>query len=444
MKRLILDYLRRNAVQLTFYALLISLDGVVNGIFTAGDDSFPRFFSLVQFALFMAATALFSDLQHGIAQTFSILPLTAGQIGRACWLATVGIPVITVGAMLFLGAGMAHLFLPDADFPARDLAMTTLLTLLWIGAAFVVVLRSRSGLHGNWRERLAWSGLVVLCASVWLLPGYGKSSVTIPIACGIGLPLTAAGWLYAGPLVLNCAGVRPAAAHSKNPRGRYHAQAGYGGIPRLISATFLRNFLIGLAIPGALALMDALNGGMKSWHVAGHSIAEMGILFPFFLIFLTFTPVLVELRFLRTLPLSATHLAALTIAILVLPLTALGFAMAGLVGLTSGAPAAIPFLKGFALTLAPASMCVFFVVWKGAGRVGYSLVILTMVVSQVAFDQVESFFREREIPFIVTAAGVGIFVMLAFHFTRRAILESSQTYRVRTGLPGNALWGRLT
>ena len=105
-------------------------------------------------AVFTGAMLLLFDLHRGIARAVSALPLTARQIGRSWWLATVAIPAIVYAALFFGGAGTFYLFHPNQVFPAARLVMASIFTLLWLGMGFTIYFNqftSRQGLSGNWR-----------------------------------------------------------------------------------------------------------------------------------------------------------------------------------------------------------------------------------------------------------------------------------------------------
>jgi hypothetical protein len=160
----------------------------------------------------------------------------------------------------------------------------------------------------------------------------------------------------------------------------------------------------------------------------------------FFIFFLQPILVLRHLRFLRTLPISATSLATVMMAFALLPLIALGAVVAGVAGLSLGIPVAFTFLKSYAFILAPASLCVFFAVWRGAKTQGYALLLLTLFGFQIVPPWLQRFFHYPEIPYSQTGAFVALCVLLAFLLTRRALIRSSLAYRVQTSSTGNLPW----
>lgn len=129
------------------------------------------------------------------------------------------------------------------------------------------------------------------------------------------------------------------------------------------------------------------------------------------------------MRWLRTLPIPATNLAAAFFAITSLPFLALGALVAGIAALACGSPLAVKIVENYALLLAPASVCVFFAVRLGVGIPAYLVLLVTMAGSQLV--------PHRPIPFSLAGPIAAGCVLLAFLLTRRALLHSSRTYRIQ-------------
>lgn len=258
---------------------------------------------------------------------------------------------------------------------------------------------------------------------------------------GVGALLTSASWFRAEHFDPGRTSSPLAALQSKSPRGQHSAPSGFGGIPFLIKDAFVRTFLTGLALVmlmplGTVLFVMAL--GQKSSDIT--EVVFQIRLLPYWIFISTFlqiTPILRELRFLRTLPFSATSLATVMIITVILPIIALAPLVVGAAGLAAGTPSAIMALTGFTFVLAPASLSIFFAVWRGAGKQGYFLMYLTIL----GFQQVPLFFHYREIPFALAATTAAITILLAFLLTRRAIRLSSHAYRVQANPFGNVAWG---
>ena len=440
MKRLILDYFRR-------WWWILALGAVfafVQGWFIADNAKYAFEFWIFLIAIWMGALLLNFDLQRGVARTIVALPLTAKQIGRSWWLATVAIPAIALAALLFLGAGTFRYFYPNKVFPAGRLAMASLFVLPWLGTTFTSIYGMNNDLFRHSRERtcaifFSLLSTIMLFGGMLTLQNASKQPFKFAILMGVGTLLTMAGWFRAERFVLGRAGFRLAAIRYKDPRGQHRATGGYGGIPFLISTTFVRIFLYVAAMIALMALLWQWNGPQ---HQALGLFAAMGSFMScWFIIFYQLMPTLRQLRFLRTLPISTTRLATVMIAITILPLIALGTLVTGVAGLSLGTPAAITALKSYTFILAPASLCVFFAVWRGAGMQTSALLLVTLFGFYMVPLWLQVFFHYPEIPFNLIGPIVAICVLLAFLLTRRALLHSSHAYRVQANPFGNFAWG---
>ena len=210
----------------------------------------------------------------------------------------------------------------------------------------------------------------------------------------------------------------------------------------LISTTFVRIFLLVAAMIALMALVQQWQGQAMPPHMAITMFAAMGSFMSCgFIIVFQFLPVLRQLRFLRTLPVSATRLAAVMIAIAILPLIALGALVAGGARLAVGTPAALTVLKSYTFILAPASLCVFFAVWRGDGMQAYALLAITLFGFQLCSSGCRWHFHYLEPPFSLCGTIAAICVLLAFLLTRRALMRSSHAYRVQANPFGDIALG---
>lgn len=393
-------------------------------------------------AVFTGAMLLLFDLQRGITRAVTTLPLTARQIGRGWWLATVAIPAVTLAVLFFLGAGAFCFFHPDKDFPVARLLMASLFTLLWLGVNFTIYSNQfTSNSSGNFRQGIF--NFFVAALSLWMMFGFGLSATATknPVKLGIflcaGTFLTILGWFRAGQfnpprhkqvVALGRSGLRLtplSPSHAPVPDGR-------GGIPFLIGEHFFKTLLICVAVAAWMALVLAWLGSIKSWREFFETVGGMGSVF-WVLIFLFLSPVVRQVRWLRTLPISATRLAATLFALMSLPFLALGVLVAGIAALVCGTPLALKIVENYALILAPASVCIFFAVRLGVGMPAYLLLLVVMVSSQTVTHQ--------QIPFKAAGPCTAIIVLLAFLLTRHAIRHGGRTYRIQASVFNKDPWG---
>jgi len=451
MKRLMLDYFRR-------WAWMLALGGMLEfglGWFIANrpEDNF-EFWGLM-LALWTGANLLSFDLRRGVVRAVAPLPLTARQIGRSWWLATVAIPTIALAALLFAGAGTFYHFQPSKVFPVGRLALASIIYLMWLGAISCGTFSATRGSYGSWRK-FASTGVFSLLSGAMILGGMmyfqdaSKHSFKCALLLGVGGLLTVVSWFRAEQFSLGRAepfnpgraGIRLTPQPATN-RSTYHRPLeGYGGIPFLISTGFVRIFLYVAAMLALMALLQQWQGRAMPGYVSISTFAAMGSLMSCgFIIVVQFLPVLRQLRYLRTLPISATRLAATMLAIVILPLIALGALVAGGTGLVLGAPADLTVLKSYTFILAPASLCVFFAVWRGDGIQTYVLLAITLFGLQLVQLRLQMAFHYLEPPFSLCGTIAAICILLAFLLTRCALMRSSHTYRVQANPFGDILVG---
>jgi hypothetical protein len=434
------------------------------------------------------------DLRRGILRAVAVLPLTGRQIGRSWWLATVPIPAIALGVLLFLGAGACCHFHPNRLFLANRLALAGLFNVAWLSTGFTCIFTS-PGLFGKGWERAR--GCVFSLLSMMMLFGgmlYFQDAHNKPYKCGlllgVGALLTVVGWFRAERFSPGRAGFPVAAPQGKgalgqhgavedslrqleaerppataplrrrlfdfqtrkmramaggSPRGEHQVPSGYGGMPFLIRTTCVRGFFYIAAMVAGMALLTRWQRQMMPSPMAGDTaimmIAMMGSFMScWFIIFYQLIPVLPHLRFLRTLPVSVTSLAGVMIGIVILPLLAAGALVAGVAAPFAGTPFAVTVLKSYTFMLAPGALCVFFAVWRGIGVPTGALALLTLFGFFLAPLWLKSYFHQPEIPFIQTGIFVAACVLLALLLTRRALLRSSRVYRIQASPMSQHPW----
>ena len=212
-------------------------------------------------------------------------------------------------------------------------------------------------------------------------------------------------------------------------------------MPFLLSSTFVSAFLNLVAMVALMALVWLYQDQAMSRSLnMVKELVPLGSLMCGWLVILSrFMPLLRQLRFLRTLPVSATRLAFVMLATVLLPLVAVGSVAAGVAGLFLGTSEAFTVLNSFTLVLAPAALCMSFAVWRSDEKGVHVLLLLAMVGFLLGFIRLQT--RYPEHPFNLIGPVVGICLLLAFLLIRRTLLHSSRAYRVQANTGGNLPWG---
>lgn len=397
-----------------------------------------------QVALFMGAVLLSFDLQLGLGRTVLTLPLTPKQIGRGWWLATVALPGLAIGALLFAGAGLYCLFHASAELPANAVLTLWGLSIVCLGICFFAVFNLRPALDVNWWARIrnmTLSGLwgLLLGGGMLMFQSWKNHPAIIIGFVVVGVPVTALGWLKADTLLLFRTCHRPGAGAPSLRRDRRYAPTGLGGIPLLVGTVFIRSVLMGLAMVVIFLVMMLVQGQTLAARELAQRLVEMSNAFPVWVVVLVqLLPVMLQLRFLQTLPLSANSLALLILILPLAPLLALGLVLAGGAGMFLGLAKGLVVLKAFSFALLPAALCICFGVWYGAGRSSYILAVLVMAGAQT----LPLLLHLDQAPLLYIVPGVTGCIVLAFGVVRYGLLHRSKAYRVPTNLTAmGSGWG---
>ncbi|MGA2245717.1 MAG: hypothetical protein ABSH48_12015 [Verrucomicrobiota bacterium] len=434
-----LDYLRRKAWIFLFGAVLELALGWFGGC--VGGKTHDLWMFQFQIGIFMGVLLLSFDLQRGLARAVAALPLTAGQIGRAWWLVSVAIPSVAFSALLWAGAGLFRLFHPAASVDAANLVLAGAFLFTLMGSTLTLVFVMSHGPYAaGWRRFLRGALGAVLGVAVgggFLFINSASQNYT-RLACflAVGLGFTVAGWFLAGRFVTSRAsfrlGTQSLSLKTGAMRGPVRQPDGYGGIPLLITTTIVRSFLVGMAMIVIMPVVFMMQGGgATAWWEVFKFFPAMGIFSFWFVIIFSVAPTLMQLRFLRTLPISATSLAAALIAILILPLLALQAVTAGIAGLSSGAPAAFAIADNFLLTLPAVALSVVLFALLGMGLPTYVLMFGVMTISQVGLAWWQAGLHRSEAPSGLCAVASGLLFLLGFWLMRRLLLRSSDLYLVK-------------
>jgi len=431
MTRLILDHFRRWWwVLLPTAALSFGLGWY---ICVLGGKSLA--FWVLVLCLWMGATLLGFDLKHGLARTLLALPLTARQIGRGWWFASVGIPALAMGVLLCSGAALWSHFHPAKDVPALKLALACLFCLLWLGNTFTSIYGMTNELFGTWRERLGVGvisllAMVMLFGSMLFFQQLFEKPLIFTFFLGTGVIVTVASWFRAERFVVGRSSFRLPVVPSKLACAEHCPPVGGGGVPFLLRTTFVRGFSYLLAMVGLMALLSLRPESGMSPNFRMVMVAHMGSLMCYFFIVLYHAvPGLRQLRLWRTLPISASRLAAVILALAILPLLAVGVVSAVVAGLAWGEGAAITTLKSYAFMLAPAALSMFLATWLGTGRGVYVLLFLIIIGWGTVKPMLETRLFFAQMPVGLSSLLVSGCVALCFFLTRFIVAHSSHGYR---------------
>jgi hypothetical protein len=434
MKQIILDHLWRKS-----WIIIPILFAEIFVVREFGTNGHHLEFVLFQLPLFLGAFLLSYDLQRGFTRGLMALPVTAGQIGRAWWLSTVGVPAsllasaTALSAIVRLEGGQTGL-----------LFLNCLIQILFLGSLFYILSLMPAGYQGTWQEKvrggflgalwgLSFSGGILLFGDFsWSNPFKAE------VFMAVGAVLTVAGWFRAERMVLQRGAFRVGAQVTPSGSAQYKAPAGFGGLPFLWQRLLLRLGWFGLGLIGwalgTIVLIGVMEGRSpeSSRHFLERETPMVGMWSLIFVYMYLVLPTMTHLRFLRTLPISTSVLAA---TLVLFPIGSV--LIFGLVGTLLGGGAGI--WASCLMSVVAIAVFVPVCLRNGTGKGTYFTLLGFVMVSAMSRELFDSI----EIPLMATILDSLPIIAIAWEITRRLLSSSSKAYHVRPWVPagwGGARW----
>ncbi len=421
MKRIILDHLKR-------WGWLWLVIGVANGFITGAFLDEKRGFDAFTFQviLWLGAMQLNFDLLRGISRALATLPLTARQIGRAWWLVSVALPALLLLVTSAL-ALLVHCCHTGKPFPMDTFVVRETTSALFLGTMFSLFVGELPGWPQNvlgWLRRIFSVGLIFAIMF---------SNVANGTWMGIALHLTALfltviGWFRAEQMVVQRATFRPGIQLGKRTPGQHRAPSGFGGLPFLVQTQFIQFIRFALLFTAIMMLLPLIQGRSlnhslpQMFHAALPALASFGGIFTFMFLML---PVLLQLRYLRTLPISVSALAALLVFIPVAPVLIAGTVFNLATGNFPSSENFLPFPIQCLTYAAAMTIAVPLLVCQGMRSGSFVVLVLGMVATMLA----PVLFPWLKVPLPVSALISTGVLTLSFLLTRRLLKSSSRAYR---------------
>ena len=415
--------------------------------------NYTSFFPL---GLFLGSILLAMDLQRGGTRVLLSLPVTVGQLARIWWLEAVALPAV---AILLVNTAVFLVLI-------RVCGMTgilpvyfkhTLTDVLMLGVMFFTLTGLPAGQLGeSWAERaratffsLLWG--VSFGGWYFFARLFDYTTPTGRIAMVIAGVLGVWGWARAELLVQVRAGVRLLAPNlylpgSSQPARPSRCAEGAGGFGYLVRRTYGRMMLMGLGLIAlmvlfswfAVALVDAKAQFMSTARMmTTNPMLSNGFVFQW-LLAMQMLPVCLHIRFLRTLPVSSTWLAAYMVFT---PLAAI-LSIAGIFGALLAVSGIITWTDSLTwigqvsgLSAGVVTLFIPILLWRGFNR--FTWVLIMAVIMGSSFGQILSIFK---ISLAVSDALSILFIISSFVLTKLAMERSSLVYRPRT-ITAFGTWG---
>jgi hypothetical protein len=161
----------------------------------------------------------------------------------------------------------------------------------------------------------------------------------------------------------------------------------------------------------------------------------------FFILIFAIVPIAFQLRFLRTMPVSSSALAATLVSLPVFSIIAVGVIVAAVGGLSLGETVILPTTNNFLILGAKAAVIVPLIVWRGLDALTYLFIFLMIISDSFIKLGMTIYFHlgsnSPANPWWSSLIIFLLFIAMAFALTQRLLIKSSSAYRVRT-MPANA------
>ena len=461
MKLIVLDYFRRRGLLLAVIFIayfIIEAWSVAGGhgknysekdvaaIFDSIQSTMAKGF-IFPLIIFLG-TFLMMDKGLGYTRVLSTLPMTAKEIGRALWLASVALPAIVF--MLF-GTLALLVFSNHQTIQWASHLTHWLLIALALGGAFGGLTFANGMLPDNFIGRVRMmisAALPMLALFGWIFTQLLRLSLTQSILIFTALAiLSVAGWFRAEKIMLPRASFSPTASTNLKKSAPQNIPVGFGGLAYLIQKPFILTTLIGLAIMSWMILamlFFALSRGQDRAQMI-NSAVDGGLGVGIFAILVSIVPMVFQLRVLRTLPIAPATLAATMVLVPVAAIATVGLIVTAVTTCMVGETIMLHTVNSFLMFDAKVALLVSVIVWRGLDAVTYLIMFLLVIADSFIALGITMHFhlgtRNTENPAWIALAIFLVFVAVSVALTQMLLTQSSSPYRART-MPANA-WSMM-
>jgi hypothetical protein len=450
MKRIILDQMQRRWLILAALCLVQFICGLT--IPMAGEDSSSSLFrSFMLFPFFMMAFILgpnlwLSELQQGYARIALMLPLTARQIGRIFWWLSVGFATLLLAVFSLLGAITAKLALSTKELGFDCWLSYVAASGVLLGALFWGFSGTSSGLSNRLRKMVGariYNFVQRGCfigGVYFLITSHLDTNVKFAISFPLCAFLTILGWFRAERMIVDRGECRLASQQPQNSRRQFAPPAGYGGIPFVFQTSFIRVWGMGLWFLVVFNILNIFEKHSFDWHHLTRALTNGGgfgaIVFGLMFLSISKYSFIVNLRFLRTLPVSTARLVAVLLGEAILPLLTVCLAMTALAWHETGSAACLSWFKIEFLGAASVSIFIAVTIWNTQATFNRAVILGALILGAFAPAIYEMTYAiddggKNGLSWGFVAAFTVALLAGAHWATCRILARSSSAYRVR-------------
>ena len=324
MKLILLDIFRRRWLFLTLFCLAHFIFGLFL-LSSSNKDFFSiSFFPFIWMLFVLGPNLWLAELRQGYARVTLSLPLTYHTNGETFWWLCVGIATSLLTVFSCLG-GLHGKVVFEHDERFSHWLLCVAMNGVLYGAFFWLysgaqVRPSNGSQKRPWHTAIrVWRGWQVSLVEVIYCSLATWTSTSNWRCFLICVPLTILGWLRAEWMVADYGEYRSGSQQPQNSRKQFTPSSGHGGILFIFQSSFALVWFFGFLMFVGMNVIGIFQKHSFDWHHLTGNIN--GFFFPYlFIIIFRSMPFMRDLRFLRTMPIPTSRLAAVLLGDAILPL----------------------------------------------------------------------------------------------------------------------------
>lgn len=420
MKQLLIDYYRR----WWWVVVVVGIMHVFMGWLTFQSDQVTFFFPS---ALFLGVLPFSWDLLRGQTRALLSMPVSSRELARAWWWTGVGLPALFLAFASLLAYGLA-----GGHAKVSVVVLSTLLSTLLPGSAFFALTQFPNRPPTTiWQHiQSAFFGAIFgvsIGGAVWFLKEVAWGTTKTNIVLLTGTAMTVASWWGAGNLLKHRGELRAASQNASSQKRGYWVGAGSGGISFLVQTCVVR--VVGLAvfflaITSGIGLLLSRGAGLSLQDIASLLLAMLSLYSSFGILLVCSLPLLLHVRFLRTLPISSKGLATVLVAVPAGAMLTVGAITTLFAYCVMGADSHGLF-SNFLVAVGFASLCIPFLLWRGQSMLTFGFV------TGIGGGAATLVMYVKNLPSALTLTLALGLTLLAWQQTYRLLQRGSEAYRVR-------------
>ena len=386
--------------------------------------------AMLPIAIFLGPGIWLMDLYRGYPRVVLSLPFTAKESGRTLWMYSVALPTLVMAVASLIGVLLKNY----PVLPVGNWLIYISTNALVYGSMFCIQCDYASP-NNAWRVVVRFFRFGILIGCILIFFQETISPMMTPAFYVVSIALTVSGWRGAERMMLLLGERRAASQSTSNAPRKFVPPGGFGGTSFSLANSIGRTWLMGLLMLGALHAFTLFQGKPFDWHHLTRPMANSGFLFPFIFVFAMQTaPLFLNLRHLRTLPLSPGRLVVWLFCEGILPLFSFALALTLLAWHETGATECLSFIKIEFMIAATTSLFLTASIWNFSTTFSKGIlatVFLLSTLTPMFYELGWGLTGNGGLPVWFVAIYTLGLLILSHQVASRVIARSSSPYRAR-------------